>query len=97
MDVEIFAKEIAPSLNITIRFAGEKPLDKVTKQYNDTMRQILPQYGIRFEEIKRKEDGGEVISASRVRKLLNEKNFDAIAKIVPKTTLDFLKANYRLS
>lgn len=95
MDVEIFAKQIAPALGVNIRFVGEEPLDKVTKQYNDTMRRILPQYEIEFCEIKRKEESGAVISASRVRKFLEEQNFDEIAKIVPKTTLEFLIDNYK--
>ena len=37
-DVEIFGKEIAPTLGITIRFAGEEPTDNVTRQYNETMK-----------------------------------------------------------
>jgi len=90
MDVRLFATEIAPTLNISVRFAGEEPLDKVTEQYNETMRRILPEYGIEFMEIPRKQFAGEVISASRVRKLLATKDFDAIATIVPKTTLDYL-------
>lgn len=93
-DVEIFAKSIAPALNITVRFAGEEPLDNVTKQYNASMRSILPQYGIEFAEIPRKKQGDEVISASRVRKLLETKEFDSIAKLVPKTTLDYLLKKY---
>jgi [citrate (pro-3S)-lyase] ligase len=93
-DVEVFAKEIAPSLNITIRFAGEEPLDNVTRQYNDSMRRILPQYGIAFEVIPRKEGEGGVISASRVRKLLETKDFNAIAKLVPETTLQYLESIY---
>lgn len=94
LDVEIFGRNIAPALGITVRFAGEEPLDKVTKQYNDTMRRILPKYGIHFEIIPRKEYKGEVISASRVRQLLNNNNFDEIAKIVPKTTFDYLKERF---
>ena len=39
-DVEIFAKEIAPTLGITIRFAGEEPTDNVTRQYNETMKKF---------------------------------------------------------
>ena len=93
-DIELFAKEIAPTLGITVRFAGEEPLDKVTKQYNDTMQRILPQHGIAFEVIPRKEDGGAVISASRVRALLETKDFDAIAKIVPPSTLKYLKERF---
>jgi len=95
MDVELFATKIAPTLNITVRFAGEEPLDNITRQYNDTMSRLLPRYGIRFDLIPRKEVNGEVISASRVRKLLEDQNFDEIAKIVPETTLLYLKKNYK--
>lgn len=95
MDVEIFAKHIAPAVGVNVRFVGEEPLDKVTKQYNDTMRRILPKYGIDFYEIPRKEEMGGVISASRVRKLLEEKKFSEIKKLVPKTTFDFLIKNFK--
>lgn len=91
MDVELFGTYIAPALGITVRFAGEEPLDNITRQYNETMAKILPRYGIEFEEIPRKEQDGEVISASRVRKLLKTKDFAEIAKIVPPTTLEYLK------
>ena len=94
MDITLFAKEIAPVLNITVRFAGEEPIDNITKQYNDSMQRILPEYGIEFVEIKRKESGQQVISASRVRKLLEEKDFRAIKKLVPKTTLAYLKKKW---
>ena len=92
-DIELFGKEIAPMLCINVRFAGEEPLDKITRQYNDAMRRILPQYGIEFEIIPRKESGGEVISASRVRKCLRANDFDAIAKLVPESTLRYLLQN----
>ncbi|MBR1737734.1 MAG: adenylyltransferase/cytidyltransferase family protein, partial [Firmicutes bacterium] len=90
-DVELFAAHIAPALGINIRFAGEEPLDKVTKQYNDTMRKILPAYGIKFEVIERLRNGGKPISASQVRKYLEEGKFDEIIKIVPETTYSYLE------
>lgn len=93
-DIETFAKYIAPVLNISIRFAGEEPLDNVTRQYNAQMKRILPQYGIEFNVIPRKEADGKVISASRVRQLLKERNFDEIEKLVPKTTLEYLKDRF---
>lgn len=93
-DIEIFAEQIAPNLNISVRFAGEEPLDNVTRQYNAQMKMILPRYGIDFEIIPRKEINGEVVSASRVRRLLKEKNFAEIEKIVPKTTLEYLKDKF---
>jgi len=89
-DVEIFGRYIAPALGITIRFAGEEPLDNVTRQYNETMERILPKYNVEFEVIPRKESGDAVISASRVRKLLDSHDFDGIAKLVPQTTLNYL-------
>lgn len=94
LDVTLFAREIAPCLNISVRFAGEEPYDKVTKQYNDTMRAVLPEYGIEFVEIPRKEYDGTPISASYVRELLKDRNFDEIGKIVPKTTLEYLTARF---
>ena len=93
-DVEIFAREIAPSLGITIRFVGEEPEDSVTRQYNENMRRILPQYNIDFCEIPRREINGEVISAKKVREALHKKDFDKIKKLVPKTTLKFLRENF---
>ena len=93
-DIKLFAEEIAPELGINVRFAGEEPNDTVTKQYNDNMRTILPQYGIRFVEIPRKTIDGEVISAKRVRSLLKNHNFNEIRNLVPKTTLDYLKTKF---
>lgn len=90
-DLLFFAKYIAPALGINVRYVGEEPLDNVTKQYNENMKEILPQYGIELIEIPRKMLGEDVISASRVRKLLNEGKIDEIEKIVPETTLEFLK------
>jgi [citrate (pro-3S)-lyase] ligase len=94
-DVRLFAEEIAPMLNITVRFAREEPLDNVTRQYNEAMRRILPEYGIGFEEIERKEADGEVVSASRVRALLETGAFEDVAgqlaRLVPRTTLEYLE------
>jgi [citrate (pro-3S)-lyase] ligase len=91
IDVTLFAKEIAPTLNICVRFAGEEPLDAVTRQYNETMAAILPQYGIEFVEIPRLEVAGVPVSASNVRKLLADGDWDALEQIVPATTLEYLR------
>jgi [citrate (pro-3S)-lyase] ligase len=94
-DVELFGNFIAPVLDITVRFAGEEPLDEVTRQYNNVMRLLLPSAGVQFVEIpRRRVFTGEVISASQVRKLLKDKNFDAISKIVPESTLRYLTSNF---
>lgn len=92
-DVEIFGKEIAPTLGITIRFAGSEPKDNVTRQYNETMRALLPRYGVEFREIPRKEFGNEVISASSVRKALKRGDMDKVKSLVPATTFEYLRGN----
>ena len=96
-DVEIFGKEIAPTLGITIRFAGEEPKDNVTRQYNETMKEILPRYGVEFHEIPRKKLGEEPISASSVREALKVGDFDKIKNLVPETTLKYLRERYSTS
>lgn len=58
------------------------------------MRRILPEYGIEFRTINGKTQSGEPISASRVRKLLEEKKFHEIKNIVPDTTYQYLIKNY---
>ena len=54
------------------------------------MESILPEYGIEFVEIPRKQSNDEVISASRVRKLLEERVFAAIKELVPESTFKYL-------
>ena len=90
-DVTLFAAKIAPCLNIAVRFAGEEPFDTVTRQYNETMARILPQYGLEFVEIPRLKTGGEPVSASRVRELAKAGEFDKLKKLVPKKTLAYLR------
>ena len=95
LDVTLFAKEIAPCLNISVRFAGKEPTDKITEQYNRDMAQILPQYDIEFVEIERKQtDSGEIISASTVRKLAKEKKFDKLKTLAPPATIEYLRKKY---
>ena len=96
-DVEIFGREIAPTLGITIRFAGEEPTDNVTRQYNETMKKILPRYGVEFQEIPRKNFGGEPISASKVRAALKVGDFDKIKNLVPPSTYLYLRGRYSMS
>lgn len=94
-DVSIFGRYIAKELNISKRFVGEEPLDPVTNQYNLSMKKILPLFGIELIEIPRKELGSKVISASRVREYLKNKDFDAIKAIVPASTYEYLKERYK--
>lgn len=91
-DIHIFADTIAKELGISYRFVGEEPFDQVTKAYNETMKRILPKCGITVKEIARKRDErGEVISASAVRKQIKDGNMNHLYSLLPETTIEYLK------
>jgi len=92
LDVHIFAKYIAPALQINARYVGEENSCALTAKYNEIMAKILPTYNINTIEIPRLAKGAISISASHVRRLLKEEKFDQIKEIVPKTTYDYLVA-----
>lgn len=90
LDITLFARRIAPLLGVTKRFAGQEPLDPTTARYNQAMREILPQYGIEFCEIPRLGQNGQVISASRVRFLLERGSWEEALALVPESTARYL-------
>ena len=96
-DVRIFGELIAPQLNITKRFVGQEPFDRVTSEYNSLMKSILPEFNVELIEIPRyclnDEPNGNAINATSVRKALIDKDFDFIAKRVPKSVCEYLIAN----
>ncbi|ONI43401.1 hypothetical protein AN641_10305 [Candidatus Epulonipiscioides gigas] len=90
VDLGIFCLKIAPELNITKRFVGEEPYCAVTNNYNTEMKKMLPKYDIEVIEIPRKEIDNEVISASKVRRCINNNDYDALKLLVPEATFEFL-------
>lgn len=91
LDIGLFGTRIAPALNVKTRFVGDEPFCKVTNAYNIQMKEILPKYGIEFKIIPRKKIGDTAVSASRVRKLMKENNTGELMKLVPLTTINYLK------
>lgn len=91
IDIEIFVKQFAPRLGITVRYAGTEPLSAMTETYNGAMRKRLPEEGIEFIEVERKTFDKTPISASAVRAFIKAGDIDAVGRIVPKTTFDYLK------
>lgn len=89
-DIEIFGSVVAKELAITIRFIGEEPNDIVTKQYNDSMKRILPKYNIKVLEIPRVKLNNNYISASIVRKLWKNGELEKMKEYVPVSTYNYL-------
>lgn len=95
-DVDIFGKYIASELNIKMRFVGEEPLDFVTNQYNESMKRLLPSYGVQLLEIPRyeKKDIG-VVSATKVRESIKTGDWQRVKELVPETTFRILERKYK--
>lgn len=92
-DLQIFCQYIAPRLGIRVRFVGEEPGDKVTRQYNEEMKRMLPYYGMELTEIPRMKQGGEYISASSVRKLAGERDWEAVRELMPQEAYRIYRDN----
>ena len=88
LDIELFGRRIAPALNITKRFVGTEPFCPVTRQYNELMKELLPEMGVEVIEIPR--IGG--ISASRVREALDRCDLQAVGGLVPASTLNYINS-----
>ena len=96
VDLKLFRRYIAPALGINQRFVGTEPTCAVTVEYNRQMFRWLMEAdmdapNIEVIEIPRKTVNGQAISASLVRKLLADKNWTALADLVPTSTLDYLQ------
>lgn len=91
VDVEIFIKHFAPRLKITDRYVGTEPLSPLTAEYNATLSEKLPKANIALREVQRISYGGAPISASRVRELIKSGETDELSKLLPNTTLDYLR------
>lgn len=90
LDASIFGRYFCKALNITKRFVGEEPYCMVTRAYNDSLKGILPTYGVEVIEVKRKAFMDDIISASKVRELIKEEKICEIKNIVPSSTWEFL-------
>lgn len=91
LDINFFGAYIVPAFRISKRFVGEEPIDKVTRQYNEEMKRKLPLYGVEVIEIPRKKSGDDIISATVVRRLYREKDWNALTAYLPDSTLAYLK------
>ncbi|MDT2833463.1 [citrate (pro-3S)-lyase] ligase [Vagococcus carniphilus] len=89
LDAKLFKEKIAKALNIKKRFVGDEPYSKVTNIYNEAMKTEF-QTDIELIILNRKEVESEIISATKVRKAYEEKNWSKIKKMVPETTYNYL-------
>lgn len=93
LDLDLFARHIAPALGVTTRYVGSEPIDALTRRYNELMQEQLPSRGIQVETIERLVLDGAPVSASRMRQSLDEGSLTMAAAMVPQTTEPYLIAH----
>lgn len=89
LDLNLFRRHIAPALGATVRFVGTEPTDRLTRRYNQLMHEVLAD----VREIVRLEKEGNAVSASRVRKAMEQGDMSTIKQLVPPTTLPYIIAH----
>lgn len=89
LDLDLFRRHIAPALGTTVRFVGTEPTDQLTRRYNQLMHEVLAD----VRETARLEKEGNAVSASRVRKAMEEGDMNTIRQLVPPTTLPYIIAH----
>ena len=89
LDLDLFRRHIAPALGATVRFVGTEPTDQLTRRYNQLMHEVLAD----VREIVRLEKEGNAVSASRVRKAMEQGDMSTIRQLVPPTTLPYIIAH----
>lgn len=89
LDLDLFRRHIAPALGTTVRFVGTEPTDRLTRRYNQLMHEVLTD----VREIVRLEKEGNAVSASRVRKAMEQGDMNTIRQLVPPTTLPYIIAH----
>jgi len=92
LDLDIFARRIAPAVGARRRFVGEEPYSEVTALYNSLMKEMLPERGMEVVEIPRLALGGGAVSASTVRRLIKEGRLSETRKLVPPSTWEYLSS-----
>jgi [citrate (pro-3S)-lyase] ligase len=92
LDLAVFTRWFVPHFGITHRYAGSEPTCVVTEGYNRAMEALLPEAGVSFLQVPRREMEGAAISASIVRKEGSEAR---LKKLVPRSTWELMvKKNY---
>ncbi len=92
LDLDLFARHIAPALGVTTRYVGSEPIDALTARYNELMQELLPARGIAVQTVERFVLDGKPVSASRLRQALGQASFIMAAALAPQTTDPYLIA-----
>jgi len=89
IDVLIYKEYFVKFFNIKKRYLGEEPFSYNTNKYNQVLKQYMNGH---IHIIPRKAIGEQVISASKVRKLIKANKLAKVKEYVPSATYEFLQS-----
>lgn len=90
-DINFFAEYIAGHLGISDRFIESEPEDEIIKIYNEKMKCILPEKGIRCIEFPETEAAGGKNNISAIQKYLKAEDYEHAFAMLPDITQEYLK------
>lgn len=90
-DSNFFAEYIAGHLGISDRFIESEPEDEIIKIYNEKMKCILPEKGIRCIEFPETEAAGGKNNISAIQKYLKAEDYEHAFAMLPDITQEYLK------
>jgi [citrate (pro-3S)-lyase] ligase len=96
LDVTIFGKYIVPVLQIKKRYVGTEAYCRTTEAYNNSMKRLLPAFGVEVIEVERKavatgkDNLPKTISASKIRESIREDRLNELLDFLPDSTREFL-------
>lgn len=93
LDLEIFVQHIAPILGVKIRYVGQEPYCPITSVYNQVMAKVLPKNNLIMQEIPRLMINNKIISASKVRELIQENRFSELIDFLPESTYHYVMSS----
>ncbi len=95
LDAHLFKERIAPILGIKKRYVGEEPYSPVTEVYNQAMQQVFDGQ-LDLVIVPRKEVSGDIISATKVRQAIKDKNLVKLRDFLPKTSYDYIVKKFKM-
>jgi [citrate (pro-3S)-lyase] ligase len=92
LDADLFGQHLAPAFQIRTRVIGSEPGDPTIRRYNSILRQRLPRWNVRVEEIPRVKFDGRWVDTRWARRALVAGDTATVAALTPGATRDCLFA-----
>lgn len=89
LDCDIFQRHIVPALGVEVRYVGTEPTDQLTMCYNEGMRRQLQ---IEVKEIERLQIGDSVVSATQLRRCIDNPGIGNPLTLADKVSMPFILA-----